>query len=324
MNSEICEAKEEEIKQSKLFFDNVKSYYILKGIFDNIKKKRTLEIVKINKKLQTRLDLSINSYKKYCQLFSSIEIDLKIDDNKYNKFINISQKKREYFHIYFDDSDEEIKRNFLKKYENVKKIKIIIDYQVKSFFELFAECKCISSIFFKKFYRTNITNMSGMFLECISLQLINFSNFNTDNVKSMNGMFHKCLLLNKLNVSNFNTSNVTNMYGMFSSCYSLEELNLSNFKTDKVTNMSLMFHECSSLTKLDIFNFNTDNVTNMRGMFAECSSLKELNISNFNIDNVKVTNMKFMFQKCSDELIEKIKKQNEGMIFKMISSFLFN
>ena len=97
MNSEICEAKEEEIKQSKLFFDNVKSYYILKGIFDNIRKKRTLEIVKINKKLQTRLDLSINSYKKYCQLFSSIEIDLKIDDNKYNKFINISPKKENIF-----------------------------------------------------------------------------------------------------------------------------------------------------------------------------------------------------------------------------------
>ena len=42
-------------------------------------------------------------------------------------------------------------------------IKIIIDYQIKSFELLFYECKCIESINFKKFYRNNINNMENMF-----------------------------------------------------------------------------------------------------------------------------------------------------------------
>ena len=43
-----------------------------------------------------------------------------------------------YIHIYFDDNKEEIKRNYLKENENVDKLNIIIDYQIKSFKELFA------------------------------------------------------------------------------------------------------------------------------------------------------------------------------------------
>ena len=48
----------------------------------------------------------------------------------------------------------------------MNKIKIIIDYQIKSFERLFNECKCIEKINFKKFYRNNITNMSCMFSGC--------------------------------------------------------------------------------------------------------------------------------------------------------------
>ena len=43
-----------------------------------------LLIVKYNKKLQNRLNLSIEDYKEY----SSIEIELKLVNNKYGKFIN--------------------------------------------------------------------------------------------------------------------------------------------------------------------------------------------------------------------------------------------
>ena len=39
-------------------------------------------------------------------------------------------------------------------------IKIIINYQVKSFENLFRDCNCIESINFKKFYKNNINNMS--------------------------------------------------------------------------------------------------------------------------------------------------------------------
>ena len=38
-----------------------------------------------------------------------------------------------YYHIYFNNDKKEVKRNFLNKNENVEKIKIIIDFQIKSF-----------------------------------------------------------------------------------------------------------------------------------------------------------------------------------------------
>ena len=62
-------------------------------------------------------------------------------------------------------------------------IKIVIDFQVISFKYLFFGCYCISSIFFKKFYRVNINNMSDMLNSCSSLKELNISNFNTNNVR---------------------------------------------------------------------------------------------------------------------------------------------
>ena len=76
---------------------------------------------------------------------------------KYGEFINISYYDKEYYYISFDKSNEEIKkRNYLIKTDKVKIIKIIINYQVKSFKKIFYNCKCISSIIFKKFFRINI------------------------------------------------------------------------------------------------------------------------------------------------------------------------
>ena len=141
--------------------ENVKSDYFLLKLLDIMKKNKLLNIIKYNKKLQKRLNLSINDYRD-C---TKIEIELKLVDNKYGKFINIPDKKKEYYHIYFDDSNEEIKRNYLEENEKVKIIKIKIDYQVKSFKQLFMNRNKINSIFFKKFYRNNITNMSYMFYE---------------------------------------------------------------------------------------------------------------------------------------------------------------
>ena len=105
-----------------------------------------------------------------------------------------------YYHIYFNDNKEEIKRNYFNKNDNVSKIKIIIDYQVKSFEELFYYCECIEYINFKKFYRNNINNMGSMFWECSSLKELNLSNFNTNNVTNMEGMFYECSSLKELNL----------------------------------------------------------------------------------------------------------------------------
>ena len=86
-------------------------------------KKKSLLIVKYNKELQNRLNIATKDYKEYCQ----IEIELKLVNNKYNKFINISEKDEEYYHIYFNNLKEEIKRNYLKEKEKVNTIKKIID-----------------------------------------------------------------------------------------------------------------------------------------------------------------------------------------------------
>ena len=119
MNSEIILQKEK-LKQmkSKVDLKKIKSDFFLRKLFYIIKANRTLTIIKYNKKLQKRLNLNISDYEKFAQLFSSIEIKLKLDESEYdenNKFINISDKEKEYFHIYFDNSNEEIERNFLKK-----------------------------------------------------------------------------------------------------------------------------------------------------------------------------------------------------------------
>ena len=133
-----------------------------------------------------------NNYKEYSEIYSLIEIEIKPANNKYGKFINISEENKKYYHIYFNNNKEEIKINHLDKNEIVKAIKIIIDNQVKSFRDLFDDCKCIESINFKKFYRNNITNMYSMFSECTSLKELNLNNFNTNNVTNMSHMFSKC------------------------------------------------------------------------------------------------------------------------------------
>ena len=109
-------------------FDNLKSDYFLRKLFDILKENKSLSIIKYNKKLQKRLNISIDNYKE-C---SKIEIEVKIADNEYGKFINILyiNDEEKYYHIYFDNSNEEIKRNYLEENEKVKMVKIIIDYQV--------------------------------------------------------------------------------------------------------------------------------------------------------------------------------------------------
>ena len=64
-----------------------------------MKRNKSLNIIKYNKKLQNRLNLGIKDYKEYSQFYTLIEIELKFVDNKYDKFINISDKEKKYFHI---------------------------------------------------------------------------------------------------------------------------------------------------------------------------------------------------------------------------------
>ena len=106
-------------------------------------------------------------------------------------------KKKKNYHIYFNDSKEEIKRYDLKQDEKVEKIKIIIDYQIESFDGLFSKRNCISKINFKKFYRTNVESMAYMFSDCSSLTDINLSNIITINTTNISEMFVGCSKLKK-------------------------------------------------------------------------------------------------------------------------------
>ena len=140
-------------------------------------KKKKLEIVKYNKRIQNRINLSIKNYKEYSEAFTPIEIEIIPVEDKCGQFININKNDKLYYHIYFNDNKEEIKNKYeINKKDKVTKIKIIIDYQVKSFKELFYWCKCIESINFKKFYRNTVKYL--FYIVYLIFHIILFKNKN--------------------------------------------------------------------------------------------------------------------------------------------------
>ena len=111
--------------------NKVNSKYILMIIFNHLNHKKCLEIIKYNKNLKKRIDININDYKEYSETYSQIEIEIKPINNVNGKFINIKKGDEEYYHIYFNNNKEEIKRNYINENEEINEIKIKIDYQVK-------------------------------------------------------------------------------------------------------------------------------------------------------------------------------------------------
>ena len=183
--------------KSKGDLNIIKSDYILQNVFDYLPKKKSLKIIKYNKNLQNRLKININDYKNY----SSIELEIKPLEKKYDILNNFYKKNSEYIHIYFyDDNEKEINKNSMNYKLKVSKIKMILDYQINSLEDLFKNCESIQSISFKKFCRNNITNMSNMFYECSSLKELDISNFNTNKVTNMSGMFYGCSSLKELDI----------------------------------------------------------------------------------------------------------------------------
>ena len=75
---------------------------------------------------------------------SKIEIELKHIDKWYGTYINIPNEETEYFYIYFDNSNKEIKKNHLENAHKIKTIKIIIDYQIQFCNSFFDNYYCIS------------------------------------------------------------------------------------------------------------------------------------------------------------------------------------
>jgi len=140
MESDNLTSKEKEGKnqiKSVIKYDNLKSKCILLKVLNNLNMKKTLNILKYNNNLKKRINININNYKEYSEKYSSIGMEIKPVNNKYGQFINIKKKDEIYYHIYFNNSKKEIKRNYINKDETIKVIKRIIDYQVVSFKKLF-------------------------------------------------------------------------------------------------------------------------------------------------------------------------------------------
>ena len=151
------ENKNIENNKLNINLDNIKSNYILRKIYGNILKKKSLEIFRYNKKIQKRLNYCFKDYKEYCQTFTPIEIEIKLTEDSYSKFINIKKNEESFYHIYINNNKKEIKNKYIyNENDHFRKIRVVVDYQVKSFKNLFFKCKCIESINFKKFYRNNV------------------------------------------------------------------------------------------------------------------------------------------------------------------------
>ena len=130
------------------FFKNIKSNYILKQIFENISQKTLMKLINHNKNIQNQLEIGINDFIKY---YEQIEIEIiPINKDNKNKFINIPKEDKLYYHIYFNDDKNETDKYYFNKYDNIKKIKIKIDGEIKSFKGLFENCTCIEKIAFLK------------------------------------------------------------------------------------------------------------------------------------------------------------------------------
>ena len=89
--------------EMKDIFKNLKNDYFLLKIFNNLMKKKSLDIIKYNKNIQKRINISIKDYKEYSEIYSSIEIELKLVKNNHDTFIDY-HKGRKYFHIYFNNT----------------------------------------------------------------------------------------------------------------------------------------------------------------------------------------------------------------------------
>ena len=279
---------------TNIILSKIKNKYIFKQMFDYLQDFTILKLTRYNKEIQNKLNITINDYKKHAKI--EIEIIPKViypnslrSPSFCINIINIYE--RNFYHIFFNDNKKETRISRIDYYSGLsplRKIKVIIDHEIKSLAKLFYECDFIEKINFLKFNNHGITNMSYMFYKCSSLREINFNIFNTDSVTDMRFMFTGCPLLKELNLSKFNTSHVTHMSGMFDGCSSLGKINVSSFDTKNVVCMDFMFSSCSSLKELNLSNFNTDNVYNMMYMFRKCTALKELNISNFNTNNIEL------------------------------------
>ena len=63
-------------KNKNNILNKIRNNYILKKIYLHLHEKRALEFLKYNKKLNQRLNIELNDYKKYFETYTTIEIEI--------------------------------------------------------------------------------------------------------------------------------------------------------------------------------------------------------------------------------------------------------
>lgn len=183
-----------------------------------------------------------------------------------------------------------------EKLEAIDGIENLNTSKVTDMWNMFYNCKSLTSLDLKTFDTHNVLSMSYMFFGCNNLTYLNVSSFDTSNVNDMMWMFSGCWNLTNLSVSNFDMHRVRYMTGMFSSCKGLTHIDVSHFNTENVKNMQAVFQRCEKLTSLDLSGFNTSKVNDIASMFNSCKSLTSLDLSNF--DTQLVTQSTSLFYGC--------------------------
>lgn len=183
-----------------------------------------------------------------------------------------------------------------EKLEAIDGIENLNTSKVTDMWQMFYNCKSLTSLDLKTFDTHNVLSMSYMFSGCNNLTYLNVSSFDTSNVNDMMWMFSGCWNLTNLSVSNFDMHSVWTMLGMFSSCKGLTHIDVSHFNTENVKSMQAVFQRCENLSSLDLSGFNTSKVEDIACMFASCKSLTSLDLSNF--DTQLVNQSTSLFSGC--------------------------
>lgn len=215
----------------------------------------------------------------------------------------ITEHKADIVRVVFDDSFASARPTscnswFMEceKLEAIDGIENLNTSMVTDMWQMFYNCKSLTSLDLKDFDTHNVLSMSYMFFGCNNLTYLNVSSFDTSNVGNMMWMFAGCWKLTNLSVSNFDMHSVRTMLGMFSSCKGLTHIDVSQFKTENVENMQAVFQRCEKLSSLDLSGFNTSKVKDIACMFTSCKSLTSLDLSNF--DTQLVTQSTSLFNDC--------------------------
>ncbi len=126
----------------------------------------------------------------------------------------------------------------------------------------------------ENFDTSKVTSFYQMFYDCRKLTSLDVSNFNTSSATNFGRMFSGCYVLQSLDLKNFDTSSAITFLEMFYNCQTLTKLDLTSFDSSGVTPMARMFSQCKNLETIVVSSkFVTDQVRSSTGMFDNCTSL---------------------------------------------------